>query len=68
MLIIFDLKNNNTSSAREISQCNKTSLFFVLFFAFKYSDSIQLIGLTPVDPVRYKMNGFSQHEIVADLM
>lgn len=64
MLIIFDLKNNNTSSAREISQCNKTSLFF----AFKYSYSIQLIGLTPVDPVRYKMNGFSQHEIVADLM
>lgn len=40
------------------------------YLEYKYSYFPHLIGLTSVDPVRgrYRINRFSQHEIVADLI
>lgn len=40
------------------------------YLEYKYSYFPHLVGLTSVDPVRgrYRINRFSQHEIVADLI
>lgn len=46
------------------------SLSLLYLHIFRYSCSLQLIGLTSARPVswRYEINRFSQHEIVAHLM